>query len=99
MRRGSTPTQRFSVGMDLRGAEKVYVTYSQAGANVIERTNDESMTIDSTSITFKLTQDETLKLHPGTVEIQIKFKLADGTVGYSKIMHVPAERVLKDEVI
>lgn len=97
MNRGSTPTQLFNLGIDLREAA-VYVTYSQHGETIIERTND-TIEIRESQIEFKLTQEETLKLEQGRLEIQIKFKLPDGTVDYSEIINTEAKRVLKGEVI
>lgn len=95
--RGSTPKQIFRTPMDFRKAV-LFVTYSQGGENVLERSN-ESMTITADSIEYTLTQEETLKFCAGDVEIQLRYRLPDGTADASKIIHTTAQRVLKGEVI
>ena len=70
-RRGSTPTNTFNVNIDLTDAT-VYVTYSQKGQVILEKTNA-NMTINSDSIVVELTQEDTLKFSTGDVEVQIRY--------------------------
>lgn len=97
MRRGTTPTNTFEVDRDLTEA-RVYVTYSQMGKVVIEKTN-EDLTITADSIECTLSQEDTLALKDGIVEIQIRYITELGAADASDIMRTTAERILKDGVI
>lgn len=97
MRRGSTPTNTFTVEIDLRNAT-VYVSYEQDGAVVLEKTGD-ALTVSSTSIVLQLTQEETMLFHPGKVLIQIAYVFPDGSADRSDIISTTFERIIKDEVI
>ena len=97
MYRGTTPNNIFSVDIDLTGAEVVYITYSQKGETVIEKTIDD-ITITSESLTVTLTQAETLRLKEREVEIQIRagFGGENGDRVRSNIMVAEVEKILKD---
>lgn len=101
MRRGSTPTNTFNCNVDLAGAT-LFVTYSQGGANLVEKTGDD-LTIVSTqsgcTVTVRLSQAETLKFKTGQVMIQIRYVMPDGSADASNIIQTTAERILKDGVI
>ena len=93
-RRGSTPTNTFTVNLDLRDAT-VYVTYWQNGVIIIEKTG-EDLEITATTITVHLTQAETLLLKTGNVSIQIRYVMEDGSADASNIITASVERILKD---
>lgn len=103
MRRGSTPTNTFTVEIDLTGAT-IFVTYSQrkeCGKNmrvVVEKTG-EDLTVTSTKIITTLTQEETLRFAPDAVFIQIRYVFPDGTADASNIIQTTVEAILKDGVI
>ena len=99
MRRGSTPTNVFTVPMDLHNAT-VYIDYEQNGQIVLEKTNDD-MTFDSDpyTITIELSQEDTLKFKPGTVCVQIRYVFANGDADASNIIKTTFERIIKDGVI
>ncbi|MDO4619960.1 MAG: hypothetical protein Q4B09_04990 [Lachnospiraceae bacterium] len=58
MRRGSTPTHRFAVPIDLTGAT-VYITYQQNGKTALEKTGSD-LIVTEQYIDVPLTQDDTL---------------------------------------
>jgi len=97
MRRGSTPTNTFSVNVDLRDAT-VFVSYSQDDRVIVEKTGSD-LTITDKTVVCALSQEDTLKFHDGRVEIQIRFVTALGAADASNIIATTAERVLKDGVI
>lgn len=98
MKRGSTPTNEFSVDIDLRQAT-VYVSYEQDGRTVVEKTGDD-LTVEANKITVKLTQQDTLKFKPGAVLMQIRYVFPfTGDADASNIMQTTAERIIKDGVI
>ena len=97
--RGTTPVHTFTVDLDLTNAEVVYLTYKQGSTTLIEKAKDE-LEITATTLLFKLTQEETLKLkNVRDVEIQIRARFPDGTAVASNIMDAPVLRILKEGVI
>jgi len=97
MRRGSTPTNTFDVDIDLTGAT-LFITYKQKGQTIIEKTNPD-ITVSSSSLVVSLSQEDTLAMCEGMVEVQIRYVFPNGQADASNIMRVPAERILKDGVI
>jgi len=99
MTRGTTPTHKLNVNVDLTEA-RVYVTYKQRGSVIVERNNEEetnTLTIDSESVVLTLTQEETLKFYTNEkVDIQIRAVFEDGTAIASSIVSVYTDKILKD---
>ena len=98
MRRGTTPTNTFTVDVDLRQATELYVTYQQNGETIFEKTL-EDVTVTETAIEIALTQEETLAFSKGMVQIQIRAKFLDGAALASNILATSVEQILKDGVI
>lgn len=100
MRRGTTPTHKFKVPIDLTSAEVIYMTYKQpGGAKVLEKSK-EDMEISETEILIDLTQADTLALSTiGDVEIQCRARYPDGKAVASQIISVPVKKILKEGII
>ena len=99
IRRGTTPTHVFNTSLDLTGATKLYITYAQRGANLIEK-DLEDCTVTSSSVTVVLTQEESLKLDPKSeVEIQIRALISGDVAVASNIIKTEAGKILKGGVI
>lgn len=97
--RGTTPTNKFNVSMDLTEATVLYITYSQLGKTVIEKTLEDVTDITAESVSVKLTQEDTLLFKASAqVEIQIRagFGGENGDRVRSNIMVADVERILKD---
>lgn len=100
MRRGSTPTNVFTVPFDLSQAT-VYISYEQNKRVVVEKTG-EDLTFDHAedyTITVNLTQEDTLAFVPGEVLIQIRYVFPTGDADASNIIRTTADRIIKDGVI
>lgn len=101
MRRGTTPTNVFTVPFDLSEAT-VFISYEQGKQVVVEKTG-EDLVFDDTggvyTITVNLTQEETLRFYPGAVEIQLRYVFPTGDADASNIIKTTAERIIKDGVI
>lgn len=93
-RRGSTPTNIFNVNVDLRGA-RIYITYSQSGKNLVEKTG-EDIEVTDRQLTTVLTQEETLRFKPGPARIQIRYVRENGQADASNVIETCAEEILKD---
>ena len=95
MKRGTTPTNTFKTNIDLTGAT-VFLTYSQRGRVVLEKTGDD-LEITAEAIVTRLTQKDTLGFDAlQKVSIQIRYVFSDGTAGASNIMTVTVGEILKD---
>ena len=95
MKRGTTPTNTFKTNIDLTGAT-VFLTYSQRGRVVLEKTGDD-LEISAEAIVTRLTQKDTLGFDAlQKVSIQIRYVFPDGTAGASNIMTASVGEVLKD---
>ena len=101
MIRGTTPVLEFTLPFDTELLEEAYVTISQRGAVVIEKSIDEC-TLKHTMLTVRLSQEETLELIAQRnlrVEIQLRVLTRDGEALASNIETVDVGRILKDGVI
>ena len=104
MMRGTTPIISYTFHtIDVEDIAVIYLTLQQGGVKV-ERdittaTVETSQTVGK--ISWKLTQEETLKFlqSKALVQIQIRYRLVDGTAGGSKISQVDPQAILKDGVI
>ena len=95
MKRGTTPTNTFKTNIDLTGAT-VFLTYSQRGRVVLEKTGDD-LEISAEAIATRLTQKDTLGFDAlQKVSIQIRYVFPDGTAGASNIMTASVGEILKD---
>lgn len=99
MRRGTTPTHIFKLPFDVSEVKAVRIIYSQDDKEVLIKEKDD-LTIDGTTATVILTQEETLKFHcNGYIEIQVRI-LTDGDIAMaSKIIKLLVETCLEDEVL
>jgi hypothetical protein len=95
MKRGTTPTNTFKTNIDLTGAT-VFLTYSQRGRVVLEKTGDD-LEISAEAIVTRLRQKDTLGFDAlQKVSIQIRYVFPDGTAGASNIMAASVGEILKD---
>lgn len=93
--RGTTPTNTFKTSVSLVGA-RIYVTYTQAGETVFEKTN-EDMQVTDDAVIVTLSQEDTLALDATKmVEIQIRYINSDGVADASNIITTSTKRILKD---
>ena len=100
MRRGTTPTHKFKVPIDLTSAEVIYMTYKQPGGERLIEKETQDMQISEKEILIDLTQADTLALSTiGEVEIQCRARYPDGKAVASQIIKVPVKKILKEGVI
>lgn len=99
MRRGTTPTLTLTVDADIVGWT-VYASF-RTKSKLFTFENDRlQMTADDdvTTILLTLTQEETLSLDVGAVEVQVR-AIKDGTAIATDIQRVNIGGILKDGVI
>lgn len=98
MTRGTTPTHTFRTKVDLREVDRLYITYSQNGRNVLEKTL-EDCTITENTIQTELTQAETLRFDDRSdapVLVQVRARFPNGRAMASKMIRTTADKILKD---
>lgn len=99
MIRGTTPTLEFTLPFGTELLAEAWVTLAQGKTEVLTKELRECTCGDNT-LTVRLTQEETLLLNGDrNVEIQVRVRLNSGDALASDIIHVAADRILKDGVI
>lgn len=98
MKRGTTPTLTFGVDIPTANISVLNVALSQNGNVVIEKVLGDCDVTDN-EIAVTLTEDETLKLKDGYVQMQIRVYMADGKKLASNIMSTTVDKILKDGVL
>lgn len=98
MYQGTTPTLVLNVeGAELDTAT-CYVTIRNQGGEMITKSGAE-LDVSGNEIAVRLTQEETLQLRPGLVNIQVRWIDAHGNAMASNIARVNVNAVLLKSVI
>lgn len=80
MIRGTTPTLELTTDVDLSSCEELYITISQSGVDLIEKSIEDCI-IENEKCTVTLTQEDTLKLDDKyPCYLQLRGKTPEGTV-------------------
>ncbi len=85
MWQGTTPTIEIKTDIDLTPMAQVQLTIEDRKGNRLT-INQEELTISEDTVTFQLSQKESLSLSPGRVRLQLRVKTNDGDVLASNIM-------------
>lgn len=103
MYRGTTPVHTYTVPYRADSIQRVYITYSQNGEPVVEKTIDDvtiSPIDDSTcNVVAHLTQNDTLKFSVGEANVQLRILDTNGEAYASAEMRMRIDDILKDGVI
>lgn len=100
MRRGTTPTHKFTLPFDASELKEAIITYAQNDVIIFEKRLSDCET-NGSEISVKLTQEETLKLdeRKRMVQVQLKILTFDGTSLVSDIFVRQVFDVLNEEVM
>lgn len=98
IRRGTTPTVRFTTTVTQSDVESIYITFEQDGETVVEK-DGSSVVWNEDGFTIHLSQDETLGFKTGFANVQIRAKLLASQATATQILPVEIENVLKSGVI
>lgn len=85
MWQGTTPTIEIKTDIDLTPMAQVQLTIEDRKGNRLT-INQEELTISEDTVTFQISQKESLSLSPGRVRLQLRVKTNDGDVLASNIM-------------
>ena len=104
MRRGTTPTLKFSLfnkdktNFDTSLIENIRVTFAQKGVIVLEKFIAECEIADN-AVSVSFTQEETLLFDAAAlVEIQLKIKTNGATISHDPL-RIPCGRILSEEIL
>ena len=96
MRRGTTPTLKFTIGVPTENIVEMNIAFSQGGAVVLEKKLSD-VTVSDGVVSLRLSQADTLKLNQNAdVRIQIRILYADGSAIASDPIRCFVEEILKD---
>lgn len=100
MYKGTTPTFIFTFPEDFDPTEasKIIVTLSAKGVPVLEKTG-EDLTVDETTVSVYLSQEESFRMPVGEVQAQINLLYADGSRVATNIVRIDWSRNLHNEVM
>lgn len=99
MRRGTTPTLTFELPFEVSALDVYWITISQRYENIKIDKDDSACTSSGSTITLKLTQEDTLKLIADKpVYIQIRALMDDDAIA-SETIETTVEDILKEGVI
>lgn len=99
MTQATTPTFVLTLpgSVDLSLAENVYFSLCQNAISIVKETND--LLISGNVVSVYLSQVDTVRLIPGTAQIQLNWTYADKSRACSNIISVKIdENLLKDVV-
>lgn len=97
--RGTTPTIEYTFKtVNVDNIVTAYLTIMQRGVVIIEKDLSQA-DIGEKSLSYSLSQEETLSLAIGKASMMHNFVLGDGTRGASDEVEVDIERNHKNEVI
>lgn len=99
MFRGTTPILQFNLPFSVSNISKLYITGKQYDVVVLEKDLSDCI-LNDTSVSLKLTQEETLKLQPNRrITMQIRVKTHDGTALASQKFECDVKDILREGVI
>lgn len=97
--RGTTPTFKIKFrDVDVQMIESAYLVIKQEGLRMIEKSLADA-DVGEWSLSWKLSQEDTLKLSNHSVRVTCDWKTMDGTRGRSEEITCAVEHPGKNEVI
>lgn len=101
MRRGTTPTIKFSLPFDLKLVDELWLTVSQRSREIFTKSQEDMHVEEGVRrVSCQLTQADTLSLDAGCkASIQARIRTVDGEAFASEIKRVDVEDILKEGVI
>ena len=95
MRRGTTPTITITTDVDLTPYGTVILTIRDSAGKQFDLSG-EQLQITADKVQARLTQQQTLGMACGSIQLQLRAAKANGTAIASNIMNTLAEAILKD---
>lgn len=98
MYRGTTQVFKIVVltKLDMSKIKQVYVTFANKTTQITKDITDVKIEPDKKTITVYLTQYDTLAFTPGSVKMQVRILLTDGSAHASNTKTIEVEKILRD---
>lgn len=98
IRRGTTPTVTCGFDFGQQEVEALYITFAQDGKEIFTKELSEMMW-EEDGISFRLSQEDTLKFQKGEIDVQVRLKLFNGIAMGSNKVPMTVTDILKEGVI
>lgn len=102
MTQGTTPTVKLHLNgteADLTDAARVRVIFSQGDQVLKVDGPGPRVEVEPNTVTVTLTQEETLLFSPGTLMVQVRWTLEDGTTAATLVTTMRVHRTLDKEIL
>lgn len=101
MYRGTTPTLylELETELDLSDVTEMWVTFKSPTVEITKTLSEVVFDSETNKITVMLSQEETLKMYNGKVDVQVRLKTASEFAYATDIAGVEIGRILKEGVI
>ena len=101
MYRGTTPTLYLELDteLDLSNVAEMWVTFKSPTVEITKTLSEVIFNSETKVITVILSQEETLQLFNGKVDVQVRLKTSDDLAYATDIADVEIRRILKEGVI
>lgn len=101
MYRGTTPTLYLELDteLDLTNVIEMWVTFKSPKVEVTKTLSEVAFDTETNVITVTLTQEETLQMYNGKVDVQVRLKTDNDLAYATDIVDVEIGRILKEGVI
>lgn len=103
--RGTTPTFKWKItdkNFDLEEIKEIWMTFKTAKSEssiFTKKKNDLEIDLDEKTISYQLTQEETLSFKFPMIEVQLRILMNDGLSYANDIQTIDVGRILKGGVI
>lgn len=101
MYRGTTPTLYLELDteLDLTNIAEMWVTFKSPTVELTKTFSEVAFDTETNVITVTLSQEETLQLFNGTVDVQVRLRTQSNLAYATDIVGVEIGRILKEGVI
>lgn len=100
MIRGTTPTIVYKIakGLDLTTVTGLEIVFKQTSTMLVKTLPDAVIDAAGSTVSVNLSQEETLKFNPGTLQTQIRFDTTDGVFA-TPVKNIRVDKILKGGVL
>ncbi len=101
MFRGTTPTLLLELNttVSLANLAELWVTFKDPTTEINKSLQDVAVDDEEKTVTVHLSQEDTLRLHNRSCQVQVRFKTREGFAYASDIYDLDVGRILKEGVI
>ncbi len=102
MYRSTTPTVILHIkneDFDMNQIEICHVAIESENGRIRKVYEDPEINVEEKTLTFTMTQEDTLNFYVGVIKLQVKIKTTGGMVITSKMIKTKMNEILEEEVL